>query len=49
MFGFGTRHEVRQWAKIKLPRLKELEDQAKAMRDEASATGDIEIECFVFG
>jgi len=49
MFGFGAWHEVGQWAKIRLPRFKELEDQAKAMKDEASATGEIDIECFVFG
>jgi len=48
MFGFGARHEVRQWAKIRLPRFKDLEDQVKAMKDEAMTTGEIDIECFVF-
>ena len=48
MFGFGARHEVQQWARIRLPRFQELEDEVRAMKFEALATGEIDIECFVF-
>jgi len=48
VFGFGAREEVGQWAKMKLPKSRELEEEVKAMRVEAVETGDIFIENFVF-
>jgi len=48
IFGFGAREEVKQWAKMKLPKSLELEEEVKIMREEAIETGDIFIENFVF-
>lgn len=48
ILGFGVREEVEQWAKMKLPKSRELEEEVEAMRVEAIETGDIYIENFVF-
>ena len=44
---FGARAEVEQWAKMKLPKSLELEEEVEAMRVEATKTGDIFIENLV--
>ncbi|KAL8645781.1 MAG: hypothetical protein Q9210_006520 [Variospora velana] len=48
ILGFGVREEVEQWAKMKLPKSRELEEEVEAMKVEAIETGDIYIENFVF-
>lgn len=48
ILGFGVREEVEQWAKMKLPKSRELEEEVEAMKVEAIETGDIDIENFVF-
>jgi hypothetical protein len=48
IFGFGVKEEVEKWAKMKLPKSRELEEEVEAMKVEAIETGDIYIENFVF-
>jgi len=48
IFGFGVKEEVEQWAKMKMPKSPELEEEVEAMKVEAIETGNIYIENFVF-